>query len=249
MRFENAVRIVDGQSPEGLAQAAGGFRDDRRAEIPAEMENLLLLVRFQPAYQNDDSLIEVLAQPAGERGDIEPVLRRSEGAGGFPREIFIAGLEGFLELRVEMDRALAVPVGEVALKRMDSENPRLLDRLGRAGATECGGPVRGQRDQRPRLIERLDHRGQQFGGGGPAGGDHGAGIAGFHVCGRGRKTRRCVPRSAARCGRGPRFPPGRAPRSRRRCARRHRSQTRKRRPAGSVSPHPSPDSMRSPRQC
>ena len=62
---------MDGERLERFPQAAGGLGDDRRAEVLTEMEHVLALVRLQPADEDDDAFIMFLAQPAGERGDVE----------------------------------------------------------------------------------------------------------------------------------------------------------------------------------
>ena len=91
-----------------------------------------------------------------------------------------SGFEGFFELDIKMERLLAIPIGETSLPSVVSENPYLLNRLRGTAAAKLPWTVGSDGDQRPRLVVRLDDRGQQLGDGGPAGGDDGAGPCGLH---------------------------------------------------------------------
>jgi hypothetical protein len=79
------------------------------------MKHLLAFVRLQPADQDDEAFVMLIAQPAGERGDIELLLGGSERKQRLAGEIFLAGLESFLELDIEVDRLISIPGGKISL--------------------------------------------------------------------------------------------------------------------------------------
>ncbi len=179
---------MDRQFVQRLAQTAGGFRDEWCSEIAAEMEHVLAFIRFQSAHQDDDAFVMLLAQPAGEGCNVEAVLRRSELPYRRVGKIFGIRREGFFKFGIQMERLFSIPVGESPLPGMIAEKAGLLDGLGCSRPTELGRAIRGDRDQRPRLIECLDDRGQKLRCCGAAGSDDRTRLGGFHRPPKGEKS-------------------------------------------------------------
>ncbi len=106
---EESVAIGEGKCLEGFAEAAGGIGEDGGAEGLAEVEDFLAFEGFEVADEDDESLIGIAAEPAGEGGDVDADGGGAWGGGGEGGEAVFGGFEGFVEFDVPVDGGAAVP--------------------------------------------------------------------------------------------------------------------------------------------
>ena len=165
--FQKAIRIRQRKALQGLAQTTGALDDDRHSETLAKMKHLLVIERLQATDDHHEPAIDIGLQPTRQCGNVRTLGDRLE----FSRRLEddVGKRELLLEFDIEVQRAISGP-GRQIRSRMRPEHPRLLDRLRCSSSPETRGTIGGDRDQRPRLVMRLDHCGQQLSGGGATGG-------------------------------------------------------------------------------
>lgn len=126
------------------------------------MKHFLAFIRLQSANHDDQTPIKILAQPAGQRRDIDPIANRFKFPYLKTGQILRIGNKRLFQFHIQMQRLFPAPSFKSTLPRVISKNPRLLDRLRRTGSAKFRRAIRSDRDQRSALIVSFDDRRQQF---------------------------------------------------------------------------------------
>lgn len=185
---EESVGIGNDLFGQGFAEAARRLGTDRDVEVVNKMENVFAVLGFEVAEHDDEAFEVVFAQPAGEFADLRAwpgrrgVIRGIGGCGGSK-----VRRKGFIEFDIQVAGGVLVPVGQCAGVGDVGKDMGLSDGLRGPRATEAGGSVSGERDEWPRLVAGLGHGREEFGHGGAAGGNDGAGRVGFHAASERKK--------------------------------------------------------------